>query len=265
MFCAGFTIFFPLYFPSKILMIYLLWPFFLQLHLVLIFLLFLREYFGNQASLTNCTGTLIRLTDSTASAPPVRRNKGSFQRVSFFTIHMSWDILSFNFPWYFPEKSGTFCFIFPSHFNGFILFNLFCWIISFSHPFIPLIHAFIFPSCFIYYSVDFYLFNLFVKLSNPYSFIYSYLYIRIHSDIIIHLFIRILIGLALCLPFELFSHSLFLLSHSYFSSCLAVFINYFVFRCSLLNCANSVYFCVQFNRIFNIGCLHIGLLLSTGT
>ncbi len=89
MFCAGFTIFFPLCFPSKILIIFLLWPFFLQLHLVLIFLLFLREYFGNQASLTNCTGTLIRLTDSTASAPPVRRNKGSFQRVSFFTIHMS--------------------------------------------------------------------------------------------------------------------------------------------------------------------------------
>ena len=102
-------------------------------------------------------------------------------------------------------KSQELLFCFPSHFNGFILFNLFRWIISFSHLFIPLIHAFIFPSCFIYYSVDFYLFNLFVKLSNSYSFIYSYLYIRIHSDIIIHLFIRILIGLAPCLPFELFS------------------------------------------------------------
>ena len=102
-------------------------------------------------------------------------------------------------------KSQEFSVSFPSHFNGFILFNLFRWIISFSHPFIPLIHAFIFPSCFIYYSVDFYLFNLFVKLSNSYLFIYSYLYIRIHSDIIIHLFIRILIGLALGLPFELFS------------------------------------------------------------
>ena len=113
-------------------------------------------------------------------------------------------ILSFNFPWYFPEKSGTLCFILVT-FQWIILFNLFRWIIFLSHLFIPLIHAFIFPSCFIYYSVDFHLFNLFVKLSNSYSFIYSYLYIRIHSDIIIHLFIRILIGLAPCLPFELFS------------------------------------------------------------
>ena len=157
MFCAGFTMFFPLCFPSKILIVYLLWPFFLQLHFMLIFT------------------SLLRL------------------------------ILLFNFPWYFPEKSGTFCFVLRH-----ISMDLFCLIfsveiISFSHRFIPLIHAFIFPSCFIYYSVDFHLFNLFVKLSNSYSFIYSYLYIRIHSDIIIHLFIRILIGLALGLPFELFS------------------------------------------------------------
>ncbi len=133
MFCAGFTIFFPLCFPSKILIIYLLWPFFLQLHLVLIFLLFLREYFGNQASLTNCTGTLIRLTDSTASAPPVRRNKGSFQRVSFFTIHMSWDILSFNFPWCFPEKSGTICLVFR-HISFIIQWIFICLTFLLSYP-----------------------------------------------------------------------------------------------------------------------------------
>ena len=87
--------------------------------------IFCVNIFGNQASLTNCSGTLIRLTDSTASAPPVRRNKGSFQRVSFFVIHMSWVILSFNFPWYFPEKSGTVCFVFRH-----ISMDLFCLIFS---------------------------------------------------------------------------------------------------------------------------------------
>ncbi len=124
--------------------------------------------------------------------------------------------LSFNFPWYFPEKSGTFCLIFRHISMDFILFNLFRWIISFSHPFLSLI----------------------------YSFNYSLLFV--------YLFVYFLTGFLL-------------LSCSYFSSCLAVLIYLFRIRCSLLNCANSVYFCVQFNRIFNIGCLHIGLLLSTGT
>ena len=130
--------------------------FFLQLHLVLIFLLFLREYFGNQASLTNCSGTLIQLTDSTASAPPVRRNKGSFQRVSFLIIHMSWVIftayLSFIFPWYFPEKSGTFCLFFVT-----FQWILFCLIFSVEISFlvilfISLIYSFIYSYCSFIYS-----------------------------------------------------------------------------------------------------------------
>ena len=53
-------------------------------------------------------------------------------------------------------KSQELSVSFSSYFNGFILFNLFRWIISCSHLFISLIHAFIFPSCFIYYSVDCY-------------------------------------------------------------------------------------------------------------
>ena len=135
--------------------------FFLQLHLVLIFLLFLREYFGNQASLTNCTGTLIRLTDSTASAPPVRRNKGSFQRVSFLIIHMSWvtftAYLSFIFPWYFPEKSGTFCLIFRHISMDFFLFNLSVELSFLVILFISLIYSFIYSLLFVYLFVYFFI------------------------------------------------------------------------------------------------------------
>ena len=42
MFCTGFSIPFPLCFPFKILIVYLLWPFFLQLHFMLIFTSLLR-------------------------------------------------------------------------------------------------------------------------------------------------------------------------------------------------------------------------------
>ena len=52
-------------------------------------------------------------------------------------------ILSFNFPWYFPEKSGNICFIFRH-----VSFNI-QWIL--------------------------FVFKLFVELSNLYSFIYSFI------------------------------------------------------------------------------------------
>ena len=45
MFCAGFTIFSPLCFPFKTLMISLLWPFFLQLHFMLITALLRLSYY----------------------------------------------------------------------------------------------------------------------------------------------------------------------------------------------------------------------------
>ena len=112
-------------------MISLLWPFSYSCIQCLFSCLFLCEYFGNQASLTNCSGTLIRLTDSTASAPPVRRNKGSFQRVSFLIIHMSWVTFTAFFIIYFsvifPWKVRNFLFYLSSYFNEFILFNLFRW------------------------------------------------------------------------------------------------------------------------------------------
>ena len=94
MFCAGFTLFFPLCFPFK------LWWFLCY---------------------------------------------GLFSTVAFYAYFTALLrlALSFIFPWYFPEKSGTFC-LFSSHFNGFILFNLFCWNVLFSHPFISLIYSFIY-------------------------------------------------------------------------------------------------------------------------
>ena len=128
-------------------------PFFLQLHLVLISCLFLREYFGNQASLTNCSGTLIRLADSTASAPPVRRNKGSFQQVSFFIIHMSW-VESFYhliFRDISLNSQESFVLVFR-HISFYIQWNFVYSLFSFELSF---------------------------KLSNLYSFIYSNLYIRL--------------------------------------------------------------------------------------
>ena len=106
MFCAGFTISFPLCFPSEILIVYLLWPFFLQLHFMLIFT------------------SLLRL------------------------------ILLFNFPWYFPEKSGTFCFIFRH-----ISMDLFCLIFSVELSLLVIL-----------------LFRWFIRLFiRYYSFIYSYI------------------------------------------------------------------------------------------
>ena len=61
---------FAIIFSLLILIFSLLKPFFLQLH----YCLFFREYFGNQAGLTNCSGILIWLTGSThraSAAPPV--------------------------------------------------------------------------------------------------------------------------------------------------------------------------------------------------
>ena len=142
--------------------------FFLQLH----HCLFVREYFGNQASLTNCSGTLIWLADSTASAPPVRKNKGSFQRVSFQYYSHELSFLSFNFPWYFPEKSGSICFIFR-----YISFNI-QWIL---------------------FVLTFFVSYLF-KLSILYSFIYSFIY-----SLFIRLFIRLFVLCFFALSFELIS------------------------------------------------------------
>ena len=136
---------------------------------------------------------------------------------------------------------------------------------------------------FVYFSVMFHLLfsgflfltffvELSFKLSNSYSFIYSYLYIRYYSDIIIHLFIRILIGLVPCflsclaVRYFFIYYSLFFIIFSCLLSCLA-FLFLLLFRVLLLNCTNSVLFLVcSLTAHYNLfGCLHIGLLLSTGT
>ena len=125
--------------------------------------------------------------------------------------------LSFNFPWYLPEKSGNICLFFRhvySILNGFYLFNLFSWAIFF------------------FYSLIYLLFIRIFLYSNFHLFIYFFTH--------------------LSYPFELFS------------------ISYYLFiLCSLLllNCANSVLFlvCSLTAHYHTIGCLHIGLLLSTGT
>ena len=99
-------------------------PFFLQLH----YCLFFREYFGNQAGLTNCSGILIWLADSTASAPPVRKNKGSFQRVSFPIIHMSRVIYHLTFRDISLKSQETFVYLsvaFHLIFNGFYSLTFF--------------------------------------------------------------------------------------------------------------------------------------------
>ncbi len=124
------------------------------------------EYFGNQASLTNCSGTLIRLIDSTASAPPMRRNKGSFQRVSFLIIHMSWVIFYHLIFRDVSLKSQKLSVLFSSHFNGFILFNLFRWNASFSCPFY-------FVDLFVYLFV---IIRLFIRIFPHFYFIISVSY-----------------------------------------------------------------------------------------
>ena len=98
-------------------------------------------------------------------------------------------------------KSQELSAYFSSHFNGFILFNLFRWIFSFSFPFILLIHAFIFPVMFHLISSE----SLFVftfRWAIQCVFVY---FIRIHSDMVSYLFIRILIEFAPYFSFELFS------------------------------------------------------------
>ena len=110
--------------------------------------IFLREYFGNQASLTNCSGTLIRLIDSTASAPPMRRNKGSFQRVSFLIIHMSWVIF---YPLIFRDislKSQELSVLYFVIFKWIILFNLFSLKDLSYYPFVSWIYSFIYSFIF---------------------------------------------------------------------------------------------------------------------
>ena len=123
MFCAGFTLFFPLCFPFK------LWWFLCY---------------------------------------------GLFSTVAFYAYFTALLrlILSFIFPWYFPEKSGTFCFIFRHISMDFILFNLFHWIISFSHPFISLIYSFIYS----------YIIRLFIRIF-PYwlSFVILFLFFKLFS------------------------------------------------------------------------------------
>ena len=82
-------------------------------------------------------------------------------------------ILSFNIPWYFPEKSGNICLFFRHVSLTFIRFYCLTFFRELS-----------------FWAIQFVFVYLFVSL---YSFIYS--------DIIIHLFIRIPIGLVLCLTF----------------------------------------------------------------
>ena len=138
------------------------------------------------------------------------KTRVSFQRVSFLIIHMSWVLVSFISPWYFPEKSGNICLFFRH--------------VSFNIQWILLVLTFFVELSF--------------ELSNPYSFIYS--------DIIIHLFIRILIGLVFCLTFlsclairisSLFIRYFFAYLFELFSCLIYLFISCYLF---LLNCANSV-------------------------
>ena len=67
-------------------------------------------------------------------------------------------------------------------FNGFILFNLFRWIISFSHPFISLIiRLFIRYYSFIYSYISLFLFRYFCFLSfKLFSCSYLFIYFLIH-------------------------------------------------------------------------------------
>ena len=122
----------------------------------------------------------------------------------------------------------------------FWLFFYSCILCLFSHHFYGLFYHLFFrdislksQETFVYFSVMFHLifsgFYLFVfELSNSYSFIYSYLYIRYlfgYNYSFIHPYTYWFSSLFLsCLAIRYF-----LLSYSYFSSCLAVLINYFVF------------------------------------
>ena len=128
-------------------MISLLWPFFFYSCIHCLFSLFnFREYFGNQAGLTNCSGTLIWLADSTASAPPVRKNKGSFQRVSFQYYSHELSLLSVNFPLHFQLI-----------FSGFLLcltffielFSELSKLYSFIYSFILFVYLFVYSSLFL--------------------------------------------------------------------------------------------------------------------
>ena len=84
---------------------------------------------------------------------------GLFSTVAFYAyFHITFTAYSsFNFPWYFLEKSGTFCLIFRHISMDFILFNLFRWNILFSHPFISLIYSFIYSLLFVYLFVYFFI------------------------------------------------------------------------------------------------------------
>ena len=122
-----------------------------------------------------------------------------------------------------------------------------CILCLFSHHFYGLFYHLFFrdislksQETFVYFSVMFHLLfsgflfcltffvELSFKLSNSYSFIYSYLYIRYlfgYNYSFIHPYTYWFSSLFLsCLAIRYF-----LLSCSYFSSCLAVLINYFVF------------------------------------
>ena len=159
------TLFFPLCFPFKTLMISLLWPF------------------------------------STVAF------------YAYFTALLRL-ILSFNFPWYFPEKSGNICLLFR-HVSFttqwiFILFNLFRWVFFLSYPicirlfirisiFVCLFeyrHSFIHPHTY-WFSSSSHLFELF-----------SYSYLFVYLFVIIRLIIRsffVLFPYHFVLSFELFS------------------------------------------------------------
>ena len=135
MFCAGFTLFFPLCFPFK-LWWFLCYGLFLQLHFMLIFT------------------SLLRL------------------------------ILSFIFPWYFPEKSGTFCLFFVTF--QWILFcsvELFLLVILLSRWFIRLFIRILFVYLFVYFLTGFLfviLFLFFKLFSCPYLFIsYSLFFVKL--------------------------------------------------------------------------------------
>ena len=79
--------------------------------------------------------------------------------------------LSFNFPWYFPEKSGNICLfsvMFHLIFSGFYLFNLFSWAVFFelSNLFVYLFVVSLpyLLSCLAFLFIIYFVFSVFVKL-----------------------------------------------------------------------------------------------------
>ena len=139
--------------------------------------LLFREYFGNQAGLTNCSGILIWLTGSThraSAAPPVdKQGFISASQLPYYSHELS--PLSFNFRDISLKSQESFIYFFcPVSFNiQWILFALtflielsFLFVdYSFTYSFISLFLCFIFSSCLaVLILVIYFVFFVLVKL-----------------------------------------------------------------------------------------------------